>query len=187
MAPQPRPGWDREDSSEPQGRPAGVLLLLYPRVAASDELHLVLTRRAQYPGTHGGQVSFPGGGQEGSEPVVRTALRETLEEIGVSSQDITILGRLTPLYIPPSNYRIHPFIGYRPTPPRFCRDEKEVAEIIELPLGLLFDASRRRSEHRVHPERGRFWVPYFDVYGHKVWGATAMVLAELVALLADEF
>lgn len=184
MAPVPRPGWEHEQRYQDSCRLAGVLILLYPASSDPAELRLVLTRRAEYPGTHGGQISLPGGGREGNEPLQDTALREAHEEIGVSRQDLAILGRLTPLYIPPSNYCVHPFVAYRPSRPHFHLDSWEVAQVIEMPLGWLFDEQRQLGEFRVHPDRGRLWVPYFEVDGHKVWGATAMVLAELATMLA---
>jgi len=183
MAPVPRPGWDEEHLQSRGCRIAGVLLLLYPKRSRGGTLHAVLTRRVDYDGTHGGQISLPGGGQEGDEPLESTALRETEEEVGVPEQGIELIGRLTPLYIPPSHYRIYPIVGYRAQEPVFCRDPREVAELIEMPLSRLLEHSARCAEFRSLPQRGRVWIPYFDVGGHKVWGATAMVLAEFAAIL----
>lgn len=183
MAPRPRPGWEREGPHAANCRLAGVLLLLYPKPAAVEGLFLVLTRRPDYGGTHGGQISLPGGGREGAESLEVTALREAYEEIGVR-QGITIIGQLTPLYIPPSNYRIYPFVAYQAVPPVFRCDPREVEEILELPVCWLFDVQRRRCETRWQPGRGRFRVPFFEFDGQQVWGATAMVLAEFAAVLA---
>jgi 8-oxo-dGTP pyrophosphatase MutT (NUDIX family) len=182
MAPQPRPGWEWQPIEDYDCREAGVLLLLYPRPERNGELHLVLTRRHEYPGTHSGQISFPGGGREGDEPLETTALRETCEEIGVPSQGITILGQLTALYIPPSNYCIYPFVGFQASAPGFRPDPREVAEVIEVPFSLLLDEAIQRAEMMEHPQFGERLIPYFNIYGHKVWGATGMVLSEFVNL-----
>ncbi|MFQ5611318.1 MAG: NUDIX hydrolase [Anaerolineae bacterium] len=183
MAPRPRPGWKWQAVEDYDCRQAGVLLLLYPKQSSDAELHFVLTRRHEYPGAHSGQISFPGGGREGKEPLEATALRETHEEIGVPGQGTTILGSLSPLYTPPSNYCIYPFVGYREAELRFQPDPREVAEILEIPLSLLLDESIRRQELMEHPQYGPRWIPFFNMYGHRVWGATAMILSEFATVL----
>jgi 8-oxo-dGTP pyrophosphatase MutT (NUDIX family) len=181
MAPQPRPGWNRELSLPSNCRQGAVLLLLYPSYG---RLYLVLTRRSDRVGSHKGQISLPGGAQESNESLVGTALRETWEELGIPLQGTEVIGKLTPLYTPPSNYCIHPFVAYRTATPVFRPYAVEVAQVLEVALGSLLDPAIRKVEYR---EDQRFdaprRVPYFDIEGQVVWGATAMILSEFVSLL----
>lgn len=166
-------------------REAGVLLLLYPHILGNgnNELHIALIRRPEYPGTHGGQVSFPGGQREFGETLKETAIRETREEIGVRPETVHVLGRLSKLYTPPSNYCIYPFVAFASSRPEFRLDVIEVAELIEVPLQLLLDPSTQKREVWHFENFGERDVPFFDVFGHKVWGATAMILSEFLTLL----
>lgn len=163
-------------------RQAGVLLLLYP---IGNALHLVLTVRTPSLEHHGGQIAFPGGGwEEGDASLQEAALREAQEEIGVVADSLEVIGALTPLYVPTSHNVIHPFVAYTPCRPHFRLDTREVAELLEIPLALLLDPTTRREEDW-------FWhgttlhVPFYAVGQHKIWGATAIVLAEFLALLAE--
>ena len=168
-------------------REAGVLLLFYPYKANGykPELYLTLTRRHEYPGVHSGQISLPGGRREKGESLQTTALRETTEEIGVSPEKIEVMGELSVLYTPPSNFCIYPFVAFSPARPTFQPDPREVAELIEVPLDLLVDPTIRKEETWHFENYGKRQVPFFDVYGHKVWGATAMILSEFLMLLVD--
>jgi len=182
MAPERPAGQPNRWDMPEQCRQASVLLLLYPHSSGPD-LHLILTRRPDYPGVHGGQISFPGGQREGEESLRSTALRETNEEIGVSPDKLSIVGHLSPLYIPPSNYCIYPFVAYSPTPPTFRPNSEEVAEIIETPLRHFLNPSVRKEAVWYFHNYGERFVPFFDVFGHRVWGATAMILSEFLTLL----
>ena len=182
MAPIPRPLDPLTPDHQP--RRAGVLLLLYP----ADEkggLCLVLTRRTDAVADHKGQISLPGGAVDPGDPsTAHTALRETCEEIGVCEDDVLLLGGLTPVYIEPSDFRIEPHVAYLPHRPTFALQPGEVAEVLEVPVShFLGDQNRAVEDWLLHEPPMR--VPYFDVFGHKVWGATAMVLAELAAVLSD--
>lgn len=192
MAPEPRAGQPNRWERPVDCREASVLVLLYPHVARlynscanSDnlELYLVLTRRPEYPGVHGGQISLPGGRREGAETLAATALREAQEEVGLAPEKVEILGQLTPLYTPPSNFYIYPFIGFTTSRPAFEPNPKEVAELIETPLSLLQNPDIRREEIWYFQNYGERLIPFFDVGGHQVWGATAMILSEFVTLL----
>ncbi len=178
MAPQPRPFHPLPGASEP--RKAGVLLLLYPIHGA---LHLVLTVRTFDLEHHSGQISLPGGGWEEEDGSLQeTALREAREEIGIATERLEILGSLTPLYVPPSNNLVHPYVAYTPQRPAFHPDPKEVAELLDVPMSLLLDPATRREEDWIW--RGvPLHVPFYAVGEHKVWGATAIMLAEFLALL----
>lgn len=177
MAAQPRPLFPEAGQ---QPRRAAVLLLLYP---VQDLLYLVFTLRAANLEHHPGQASFPGGGwEEGDCSFQDTALREAAEELGIATERLTVLGPLTPLYVPPSNNLVHPFVAYTPSRPDFHPDPREVAGLLEVPLQHFRDPQVRREETRLR-EGVAVRVPYFAVGEHKIWGATAMILAELLALL----
>lgn len=188
MAPQPRIGqlnrWDRPDNY----REAAVLLLLYPLTLEDPNttaLHLVLTRRPEYPGAHSGQISLPGGRREGEETLQTTALREAYEEVGLAAATVEVIGQLSPLYTPPSNFYIYPFVAYSAAQPTFQPDAKEVAELIEAPLALFFNPTSYKEEIWHFPTYGERRVPFFDIFGHLVWGATAMILSEFLTLLQN--
>ena len=160
-------------------RPAGVLIALYQHAGA---LHFPLTRRTEDVEKHKGQVSLPGGAVEGGERLLDTALREAREEIGVTVDLSDVIGALSPVYIPPSGFLITPFVAALPDRPRFTLMDGEVAELIEVPLALLFDRSVVRRERWT--VRGvEVEVPFFQIGPHKVWGATAMVLSEFAAAI----
>ncbi|HSM54932.1 MAG TPA: CoA pyrophosphatase [Candidatus Sulfomarinibacteraceae bacterium] len=173
----------RADSRSPQraGQPrqGAVLLLLYNK---SDQIYLVLTRRRDDLPTHAGQVALPGGRREGAETLQQTALREAYEEVGVEMGSITILGGLTPLYVAPSDFELHPFVGWHRRTPGFVAQPDEVAEIIEAPLYALLRSDAREEE--MWERYGiPIQVPFFRIGPHKVWGATAMILSEFVERL----
>ncbi|MFC2172478.1 NUDIX hydrolase [Acidobacteriota bacterium] len=181
MAPSPRPGWDPDRPMPVGSREGSVLILLYPR---SGQLHFVLTKRPETVRFHKGQISLPGGSREKGETRLQTALRETSEELGIAAGAIEVLGKLSPIFIPPSDYTILPFVGCTPDPPAFTADPVEVIEVIEVPLSHFMDPSVRKVEYRYHPKlKVDRRIPYFDLLGHFVWGATAMMLAEFAALL----
>jgi 8-oxo-dGTP pyrophosphatase MutT (NUDIX family) len=181
MAPQPRVGWDPH--RVPEGlRDAAALVLVYPH---DGRLHVPLTVRGGGLRTHTGQVSLPGGSVDAGESFEAAALREAVEEIGVDPTDVTVLGRLTSLPIPVSGFLLHPVVGVAGGRPRFRTAAGEVARLLELPLSLLNDPDALRRERRQRPTDGRvieIEVPYFALEGEKVWGATAMVLAEFLAV-----
>jgi len=183
MATQPRPGTWRILDPDMDCRRAGVLVLLYPR---GDELNLVLTRRTETVENHRGQISFPGGSLEPGETPRQAALREAKEELGIEPAGLELLGELSPLYVPPSNFYIYPIVAYAPVRPDFVPLLQEVAEVIEVPLAHLLDPATRHEEVwqiRGLPTR----VPFYAVGPHKVWGATAMILSELVVTVEAIF
>jgi 8-oxo-dGTP pyrophosphatase MutT (NUDIX family) len=180
MAPIPRPLYPPTPEHRP--REGGVLLLLFP-AAPGLELHLVLTRRTDTVGSHKGQISFPGGRVDlGDASPAQAAVREACEEIGVCTDELRILGALTPLYIPPSDYTIYPFVAYLPRRPSFHPHPGEVAELLEIPVGYFQDDRNVQIEDWIIRDEPRR-VPFFEVRGHKVWGATAMVLAEFAEVV----
>ena len=182
MAPRPRPGWD--PTVVPPGlRDAAGLVLVYPHDGA---WHVPLTERGAGLRHHTGQVSLPGGRVDPGETFEAAALRETFEEVGVDPAEVELLGRLTPLHIPVSGHLLHPIVGVSLARPRFTPAEVEVARLIEAPLARLraTDAVSWEQRVRERPPSVLMDVPYFDVDGARVWGATAMVLAEFLAVAA---
>ncbi len=163
----------------PPCKQAGVLLLLYP---VGGRLYFPLTRRPESVEFHKGQISLPGGAQESGESLQQTALRETQEEIGVAAGEIEVIGRLTHLFVPPSNFSIQPWVGWRPSRPTFKVEPIEVAELIEASLDELLDPATAQVEER-EIRGGRWPIPFYGLGSHKVWGATAMILAEFVAMM----
>jgi 8-oxo-dGTP pyrophosphatase MutT (NUDIX family) len=162
---------------------SGVMILLYPY---NNTIYSILILRAKYNGTHSGQVGLPGGKYEKTDTdLIQTALRETTEEVGVDSKKIIVLGQLTPLYIPPSNYVVYPSVGYINARPSFVPDKSEVSEIIEYRLSELLDKKNVKSKEFNVREHASFKAPYFDINGNVVWGATAMMLSEFKEILKE--
>lgn len=162
-------------------KPAAVLVPLIERVAG---MTVLLTRRTESLSAHSGQISFPGGRVEQSDAApVHTALRECEEEIGLAPADVEILGRLEN-YVVGTGYRITPVVGFVDPSQNFIRDEREVAEIFEVPLELVMEPGNYRREHmRIkNINRSYYVLPYGD---YRIWGATAAILANLRDKLSD--
>jgi 8-oxo-dGTP pyrophosphatase MutT (NUDIX family) len=160
-------------------RAAAVAILLYERAGI---WRLPLTVRPPHLANHGGQISLPGGLVEPGESTAAAALRELEEELGVAADAIAVVGSLSPLYLYVTDFVITPHLAVAAGVPQFRPNADEVAEVIDLPVGtLLDDSTPRRVERRV---RGlRFSAPALCLGGHEVWGATAMILAELADVL----
>jgi 8-oxo-dGTP pyrophosphatase MutT (NUDIX family) len=165
-------------SREKKPMDAAVMALLYP---AKEGLHLVFIKRNAYDGPHSAQISFPGGAREQGDPSLQdTAIRETSEELGISHK-MEVLGQLTPLYIPVSNFMVYPFVGCLFETPEFDPDPSEVQYVVEASLDKLLDPMNRDSETLVHHEMS-IEAPFYRVGKEKIWGATAMILSELLQL-----
>lgn len=162
-------------------REAAVLVLLVP---LEETPTVVLTLRPTHLPNHPGQISFPGGSREGDESLLETALREAREEIGLE-EPVEILGALSPIFIPHSGFCVYPFVARASRPPAFKTHEAEVEVLLHVPLSLLLDPATRKREHR--EVRGTItWIPFYSVSGYEIWGATAMILAELLALFQED-
>lgn len=167
------------EASYPGARRAAVLVLVYPKRAGP---HLVLTRRTPHLPDHAGQISLPGGQIDPLDfSPAEAALRETREELGISTDDLTVTGPLEPVYVGVSNFVLVPFVGFSESVPAFVPNPAEVAEVIELPLCHLLDPNTVQEEvWLVRDERRR--VSFYRFGRHKIWGATARVLRQIVAL-----
>lgn len=157
-------------------RLGAVLALIYEK---DHDAHLLLAKRPMTMRNHPGQIAFPGGSQDEGETMIETALRETDEEVGIPSQAIEILGPLHPTYIPPSNFFVQPYVGWHEGVPQCVPSPDEVAQILEFPLRQ-FAESMCKTQIKVG--KG-FNVPAFHIDGHQIWGATAVVINELVERL----
>ena len=164
-------------------RIGAVLIALYPD---NGVLRTVLMKRPDYDGTHSGQVSFPGGKLEDSDSgIVEAALREAEEEVNIKPSDVQVIGQLTQLYIPPSNFLVHPVLGILKSKPDFIADDHEVESIHTPELSYLFRDDIVGEKEILLSTGFKFKTPYFKVDGHSVWGATAMMIAELQELFDD--
>jgi 8-oxo-dGTP pyrophosphatase MutT (NUDIX family) len=182
MAPRPRANWDPRRFPE-GARTGAALLLVYPH---GNAWHIPLTVRGSTLPRHTGQVSLPGGRVDVGESIETAALREAAEEVGIVPAGVELVGRLTPVSIPVSGFVLHAVVGIGRGRPRFRPADWEVARVIEAPLTTLRDPAIVRAERRLRTWQGETMeidVPYFEVDGEKVWGATAMVLAEFLAVV----
>lgn len=175
FAPLPsRKDW-RPDDRPATARQAAALIVLYP---GSEGPSFVLTERHHDLPHHPGQISLPGGGLDTGEDPEQGALREAHEEIGLRPRDVRIIGSLSTLWVVVSNFLVHPIVGVADVRPEFRAAPREVAALIEAPVRALVDDTNVKLEERV---RDGLLVryPYFDIAGHHIWGATAMILGEL--------
>lgn len=179
MAPLGRPKAGEIDFSKLNPKKSAVLILLFP---STDRIDTVLIKRPVYEGVHSGQIAFPGGKFEKTDQTLdQTAIRETNEEIGVLADKIQLIGQLSDLYIPPSNFMVSPFIGYLHEKPNFIINSREVEKTITTDLLML---SKRPILKKNITNSSGFTIktPYIEIDGYTVWGATAMIISELNAI-----
>lgn len=173
---------ERQQELMKYSRKAGVMALFYPDPDNIPMLILIL--RKTYKGVHSAQVGFPGGKLELDDPSLEyAALRETFEEVGVPIETIQVLKPLTKLYIPPSNFTVHPFLGVTLKTPQFLKQDDEVEDLIEVTLTDFINDDHIGSEMLMTSLEKEVEVPVFKLNGYTVWGATAMILSEIKDLL----
>lgn len=195
---QPLPGLDVQMEMAPpnRGRPdknwvvaqnprkAAVLAFIYPIHA---EAHIALIQRPSYAGVHSDQISFPGGQLEaGDQNLADAALREAEEEVGLRREWINMLGPLSELYIPPSNFLVQPYLAYGLERPQFVAQVSEVKEILEVPLRFFQDPGNL-SKTRFDLNGQSFETPCYSYEDRIIWGATAMMLRELEVMVRPYF
>ena len=166
----------------PLAKRSAVLVLLFPD---KGQLKTVFIKRSEYDGVHSGQISFPGGQYESTDKSFEdTALRETNEEIGVSSDKIQLVGQLTDFYIPPSNFLVKVFVGYSNQKPEYIPDKKEVQSVVEVDMDDLYD-SNNITQKEFYSTSRKILVnaPTYIINGVEIWGATAMIVSELLDVL----
>lgn len=195
----PLPGWEAHQHMAPPARRnitaemyeekkktarlGCVLVLFYPIDTIP---HIALMQRPEYDGTHSGQISFPGGKvEEYDENYIATALREAKEEVNIDPHSVNVIGQLSELYIPPSNFLVFPIVGYMEDRPDFIPEEREVVEVIELPISELLKDENLTESKITHNKVFTFESPAFSFAGRIVWGATAMMLMELREILRE--
>lgn len=178
--PVPRHG-RRYDLIPAEARPAAVLLLLYSHLG---RWHLPLTLRPSTLPLHGGQVSLPGGAVEPGENSREAAVREFHEELGAAGHPIEILGRLSPIYVELSNFRVDPWVAVATGRPPMEINPTEVEQLLEVPLVHLTDPTNFGCHQRTR--RGQpYSAPHFAWAEYQIWGATCMILGEFVTLLEE--
>jgi len=164
-------------------RRAGVLILLFQQ---EDHLVIPLIRRPVYPGVHSGQIAFPGGKAElQDQDIIDTALRETWEEIGVEVARPQVLGLLSDMYIPPSNITVSPVLAWTDRTPEYLPDPAEVADVIPITLADLRDPSKQKMTQVSRFDDSPLIAPAFFVQKEVIWGATAMMLSELLHIFSE--
>lgn len=174
------PEFRGEEISPGDPKPAAVLILLFPY---EENTGVVFIKRNVYNGPHSAQVSFPGGAWETADvSLEKTALRETHEELGIKGK-IQILGSMSPLHIPVSNFLVTPFVGWMDEHPVYQPDPTEVQYIIESSLSVLLNPDNILSDKWEQHERS-IVAPYYRVGEEKIWGATAMMLCEFLQVVS---
>jgi 8-oxo-dGTP pyrophosphatase MutT (NUDIX family) len=163
---------------------AGVLILLYPK---NDTIYTALIQRPEYDGHHSKQISFPGGKYEKEDKnLIHTALRETEEEIGIPASSIEIITSLSSIYIPPSNFLVAPSVGWINITPEFILEEKEVDEIIEIPINEIIHHEDLKKHRFTVGNNTSIQAPAFNIQGKLIWGATCLILNEFRHRILDK-
>ncbi|HTF02542.1 MAG TPA: CoA pyrophosphatase [Bacteroidia bacterium] len=168
----------------PDYRTSAVLMLMYP---LNEMVHTMIIERPSYEGIHSGQLALPGGKMDqGDLSPMDTAIRETFEEVGVRVTRAQLIGELTPLYIPPSNFLVHPFVAWLDEQPVFVPDEREVEAILEVPLNTFLNPELKSRRRIVIGTNMFIEAPCYMLGDQVLWGATAMMFSELEAIIEGE-
>ncbi len=179
MAPAHRDQLMMLNADRGEARLSSVMIILYPD--ADGKINTIFTKRATYKGVHSAQIAFPGGKTEPTDPsLLHTALRETQEEIGVTITEGEILGKLTDLFVPPSNFIISPYVAFLPSPPVTFADSCEVAEIFSVPVADFLSPDATMEQTCLTALGDYRPMPGYKFENHFIWGATAMIFSELL-------
>lgn len=165
----------------PNARSAAVIAVFHQR---ADRWYVPMTLRPQHLPDHPGQICFPGGMAEENESSQQTALRELNEELGVADDRVQVIGQLSPIYVFGTNFWVTPFVGVARGELEFHPEPGEVAEVVDVPVTNLLDASNY-GQHCISRRGVRFHTPHIRHEGHRIWGATCMMLGELIAILEE--
>ena len=191
---EPLPGWNAQKKLSPlitdkyreqraDSKKAGVMLLLFPD--PSGDLKLYYIQRPKNPlDKHSGQISFPGGQKDSTDQnLIETSLRETEEELGIDATQIEVLGQISPLYVYASNFYVEPTVGFINHEPTVIPQASEVADVYKIPLSHLLREDA--VSYIDYPIRNIVFkqMPYFDLYGEILWGATAMITSEFLSIV----
>ena len=169
---------------KPNHRSSAVFLPLFPN---NGTIYSALIRRPTYDGLHSAQLALPGGKSEESDSSLTfTSLRETKEEVGIDVDEKNVLGKLSPVYIPVSNFLVHPFVGQLNQKPNWIPDRHEVEEVIEFPISVLFDPAAKDRKRILIGKNMFIDAPCYIINGQILWGATAMIFSELEMILRSE-
>ncbi len=172
---------NEHSSQKTSPKDSAVMILLHYQ---QNDLSLLFIQRAQYEGVHSGQIAFPGGRYEQSDKdLAKTAQRETLEETGIIIPDEAVLGKLTPLYIPPSNFNVQPYVGFLPALPGFSPDPKEVESVFTVPLRQLMGKDEVQKKTITYSNGFSYEIPCYVFGPHIIWGATSMILSEFLEII----
>ncbi|MDF2158257.1 CoA pyrophosphatase [Algoriphagus sp. CAU 1675] len=164
-------------------RRGAVLIMLYP---VRNQAYFPLIKRPEYPGVHSGQIAFPGGKMDETDiDVVDTALREAAEEVAIDRRKVEVIGKLSDLFIPASNFLVSPILGYSRELPEFIPEEREVERVIPTSVQTLILPQTKRRSQFDFGKGLRLDTPYFSIEDEIVWGATAMILGEFIQLLEN--
>lgn len=182
MSPPLRKKYNSEDILHYKAKESAVMVLFYEK---EEDTYIVFTQRHEYVGAHSGQISLPGGKKDEEDSDLKaTAIRETLEEVGIFVPRENIINQLTWLYVPPSNFIIYPFVSYVETLPEFIKEEKEVKEILEIRVQDFLNNAHKKNYLYKNEQLGiSFESPSYQINGKTIWGATAMILSELIQII----
>ncbi len=171
----------QKQKNRAEAKLSAVLILLYPK---NRKVCTVMIKRPIYDGVHSGQIAFPGGKKEVDDfDLIQTALRETKEEIGVNQDDIRVIGELTQLYIPPSNFNVLPIIAYTNSEPNFILEKNEVDRIIEIDIDDFANPKNRMHKKILSRNNIRLSVICYFIQNEIIWGASAMIISEFVEIV----
>lgn len=178
-----RPLFSEEEIKKRNPRLAAVNIVLY--LKDNEWYFPLMVRTHNKNDRHSGQISLPGGSREPQdENFAQTAIRETMEEIGIDKHYIRIIREISPIYIPPSNFYVYPFISYTKKNPKFILQKSEALELIEFPITSFLNLNTEPEVMELPDTRGQK-VPVINFNGYIIWGATSMILSEFSHLLKN--